>query len=70
QVPISDPLRVVLRNIVGTRKKGPIFEVLSADQTMNEHLKIIASIAEIDKRITHKVGRHTFATIFLKKQKI
>ncbi|KAA6348467.1 Tyrosine recombinase XerD [termite gut metagenome] len=69
QVPVSEPLRAVLHNIVGTRKKGSVFEVLPADQTMNEHLKEIARIAEIDKRITHKVGRHTFATIFLKKTK-
>ena len=36
---------------------------------MNIHLKEIAKIAEIDKAITHKVGRHTFATIFLKRTK-
>ena len=36
---------------------------------MNIHLKEIAKIAEIDKVITHKVGRHTFATIFLKRTK-
>jgi site-specific recombinase XerD len=69
QVPISEPLRTVLHNLVGTRKKGPIFETLPADQTMNEYLKEIARIAGIEKRITHKVGRHTFATIFLKKTK-
>ena len=69
QVPISDPLRQLLRNIVGTRKKGPVFEKLCADQTMNKYLKEIAAIAGIDKHITHKVGRHTFATIFLRKTK-
>lgn len=68
-VPISDPLRQLLRNIVGTRKKGPVFEKLCADQTMNKYLKEIAAIAGIDKHITHKVGRHTFATIFLRKTK-
>ena len=67
QVPISDPLRQLLRNIVGTRKKGPVFEKLCADQTMNRYLKEIAAIAGIEKHITHKVGRHTFATIFLRK---
>ena len=69
QVPISDPLRQLLRNIVGTRKKGPVFEKLCADQTMNKYLKEIAAIAGIEKHITHKVGRHTFATIFLRKTK-
>ena len=68
-VPISTPLKTLLHNIVGTRKKGRIFENLPADQTMNRTLKDIAEIAEIDKPITHKTGRHTFATIFLKKTK-
>ena len=68
-VPISEPLRVLLHHIAGTRKKGPLFEVTQADQTMNRNLKDIAAIAEIDKPITHKVGRHTFATIFLRKTK-
>ena len=68
-VPISAPLRSLLSKIVGTRKKGPLFELLSADQTMNRNLKDIASIAEIHKKLTHKVGRHTFATIFLRKTK-
>ena len=69
QVPISDPLRKILLNIVGTRLKGPVFEHTPAEQTMNKYLKEIAAIAEIDKGITHKVGRHTFATIFLKNTK-
>lgn len=68
-VPISQPLRMLLNNIVGTRKRGPIFENLQADQTMNRYLKDIAAIAEIDKALTHKVGRHTFATHYLRKTK-
>lgn len=69
QIPISDPLKNLLSKIVGTRKKGPLFEVIQADQTMNHNLKDIAAIAEIDKPITHKVGRHTFATIYLRHTK-
>lgn len=57
QVPVSEPLRQLLKNIVGTRKKGPVFEKLCADQTMNRYLKEIAVIAGIEKHITHKVGR-------------
>lgn len=68
-VPISAPLHALLRKIVGTRKKGPLFELLPADQTMNRNLKDIAAIAEIHKNLTHKVGRHTFATIFLRRTK-
>lgn len=68
-VPISEPLRNLLKYIVGPRKKGPLFENLPADQTMNRFLKEIAALAEIEKPLTHKVGRHTFATIFLRKTK-
>ena len=68
-VPIADPLRDLLNIIVGKRKKGLIFESLYSDQKMNDHLKEIARIARIDKPLSHKVGRHTFATIFLKRTK-
>ena len=68
-VPISEPLRNLLKYIVGPRKKGPLFENLPADQTMNRFLKEIAALSEIEKPVTHKVGRHTFATIFLRKTK-
>ena len=64
-VPISVPLRKILADIIGKRKNGPIFENLPADQTMNEYLKEIATYCGITKKITHKTGRHTFATIFL-----
>lgn len=68
-VPISEPLRTLKVNIAGPRRKGPLFELTQADQTMNRNLKEIAAIAGIDKPLTHKVGRHTFATIFLRKTK-
>lgn len=68
-VPVSDVLREILSNIVGTRKKGRIFTELPADQTMNERLKEIARYAGINKPITHKTGRHSFATYFLRKTK-
>lgn len=44
-VPVSAPLASLLRDIVGPRKKGPIFEKLPADQTMNRYLKEIAKMA-------------------------
>lgn len=70
RVPISDPLRMILRNMVGARKNGKIFQRLPAvEQTMNRYLKEIAKIAGIKKPITLKTGRHTFATIFLAKTK-
>lgn len=66
-VPISTALRKILTDIVGNRKRGYIFENLPADQTMNRYLKEIATAAGVTKHITHKTGRHTFATFFLSK---
>jgi len=68
-VPVSSALNQLIINIAGYRKKGLIFEQLPADQTMNEYLKMIAKRAGIEKNISHKTGRHTFATYFLAKTK-
>lgn len=71
QVPISEPLRKIINNIVGVRKKGLIFEKMPAQQTMNDHLKDIAAELQIPEasKISHKAGRHTFATFYLSKTK-
>ncbi len=68
-MPVSETLKMIIRNVVGLRKKGKIFQDLPADQTMNRYLKDIAAELEIRKPITHKAGRHTFATYFLAKTK-
>lgn len=67
-VPVSEPA-ALLRNITGTRRKGKVFAWKMADQTINRLLKDVAAILEIDKPLTAKVGRHTFATIFLRRTK-
>lgn len=66
-VPLSKSMRTILTDIVGNRKKGFVFDNLPADQTMNVYLKSIAEQAGVKKHITHKTGRHTFATFFLSK---
>lgn len=70
-VPVSDSLRKIITNVVGTRKKGEIFEHMPAPQTMNDYLKVIASELEIQDadKLSHKAGRHTFATFYLAKTK-
>lgn len=68
-IPLSHPLKEIIKNIAGVRKKGNLFTSLPADQTMNKYLKDIAKELGIKKTITHKVGRHTFATYFLAKTK-
>ena len=64
-VPISAPLRKIVNELTDGRDKGPLFRNMPAEQTMNKYLKVIASNAGIKKEISHKTGRHTFATIFL-----
>ncbi|MDD2799345.1 MAG: site-specific integrase [Bacteroidales bacterium] len=70
-VPVSDSLRQIIVNIVGNRKQGKIFEKLPAEQTMNGYLKEIMKMenVKIAKNISHKSGRHTFATYYLAKSK-
>ena len=68
-VPISVPARKLLGEVVGSRSSGLIFEKLLADQKINEYLKKIAEFCAINKPISAKAGRHTFATIYLRKTK-
>ena len=70
-VPISGSLQELITSIVGYRKIGKIFEVMPADQTMNRFLKTICERDDvlIKKTVTHKTGRHTFATYYLDKTK-
>ena len=66
-VPVCEPLRRILQNIVGVRRKGKVLLGYPCEQTMNEKLKLITADAGISKKVTLKVARHTFATIFLRK---
>lgn len=68
-VPISRPLRALMKEISGLRRNGLIFQELIADQKINEYIKKIAKGIGIDKELSCKSGRHTFATIFLKRTK-
>ena len=70
-VPISASLRNLIKTIAGFRKHGILFENMPADQTMNRYLKTICERddVKITKKVTHKTGRHTFATFYLDKTK-
>lgn len=65
EVPISRSLRIMIDEIAEGRTKGKLFVNMPEEQTMNEYLKFIAAEAGIFKNISHKTGRHTFATIYL-----
>ncbi len=66
-VPISNALRGIINDIAGNRKIGKLFDNLPAETKINDNLKLIAAKAGINKRISCKAGRHTFATFFLSK---
>ncbi len=68
-VPISDPLRTIINRVKGNRKTGKLFNHIITDQKINTNLKEIALRACIKKRLCAKTGRHTFATIYLRKTK-
>lgn len=68
-VPLSEPLKSLISTLKGDRKDGKLFEHMIADQKINEYLKEIAKCAGIEKPLSCKAGRHTFATIFLQKTK-
>lgn len=68
-VPISKPARFLIKKVAGKRRNGPLFETLIADQKINEYIKKIAAEVGIDKKLSCKAGRHTFATLFLSKTK-
>lgn len=69
RIPISNPLRDIIKHKKGNRKEGLLWEGMISDQKVNDYLKEIGEIAGIKKNLTAKVGRHTFATVFLRETK-
>lgn len=68
-IPLSDPLKKIIKKASGKRKNGLLFTTLISDQKINEYLKRIARKVGINKPLSSKAGRHTFATLFLQKTK-
>jgi len=68
-IPLSKPAKKIIKTEAGLRLKGLLFDGIYTDQRLNMFLKIIANKAGIDKKISAKTGRHTFATIYLRRTK-
>ena len=70
-VTVSKMLQSLVTDIVGYRKTGLLFMDMPAEQTMNKYLKAIAKRDDvgINKNLSTKAGRHTFATFYLSKTK-
>ena len=60
------PKRLILKYTDDKRRKEHLFPIIS-NQNMNEYLKEIAAICDIDKNLTCHIARHTFATMALSK---
>lgn len=60
------PKRLILKYTDDKHRKEHLFPIIS-NQKMNEYLKEIAAICDIDKNLTCHIARHTFATMALSK---
>ena len=60
-VPLLDIPLMLIKKYEGQGKDGHVFPVLS-NQKMNDYIKEIIAICDIDKDITWHSARHTFAT--------
>ena len=70
-IPLSKPAKKIIKQEAGLRVKGLLFDGMYSDQKINMYLKDIAKndSVKIDKKISAKTGRHTFATIYLRRTK-
>lgn len=66
-IPLSNPAKEIIANVKGKRNSGSLFKDLMTDQRINLYIKEVAERYGIEKNLTAKVGRHTFATIYLRK---
>lgn len=68
-VPLSDPAKKLIDYYKGSRKHGLLIQGLTTDQNINRKLKVICASVGIYKQISAKAARHTFATLYYKKNK-
>lgn len=62
---INEPIRKLVDFYRGSRKRGVLIEGLPTDQKFNRLIKEVAAEAGINKSVSAKVGRHSFATTYL-----
>lgn len=66
-MPLSEPAAKLAAFYSGGRRRGPLFLSLPTDQAFNRRIKKICEKVEITKAVSAKAARHTFATLYLKK---
>lgn len=68
-VPLTPLAESIVDHYRQGRKRGLLFTSLPSEQKINKNLKEIAKVARIDKNISCKTARHTFATIYYRHSK-
>lgn len=66
QIPLNNTALQLINDAMQHSDSEKIFQTIS-DQKTNKVLKLIASAAGIEKKLSFKVARHTFATLYLEK---
>ncbi|MBD5401530.1 site-specific integrase [bacterium] len=66
-VPLSKPAALLVQIYMGGRHRGKLIRDLPSDQGYNRLIKKVATKAGICKAVSAKAARHTFATLYYKK---
>lgn len=66
-MPLSKPAAKLVEYYKAGRLRGNLFRNLPTDQAVNRILKRICGRVNITKAVSAKAGRHTFATLYYKK---
>ena len=66
-MPLSKPAAKLVEYYKAGRQRGNLFRNLPTDQAVNRILKRICGRVNITKAVSAKAGRHTFATLYYKK---
>lgn len=66
-VPLSRPAEKLVEYYKGGRRRGNLFVSLPTDQSFNRLIKRVCARADIHKAVSAKSARHTFATLYYKK---
>ena len=69
RVPLSAPAKVFFESFARGRKTGYLIDQMPTDQWFNRRIKSAMEMIGIDKNISAKSARHTFASVFYEKTK-
>lgn len=66
-IPLSKPAAKLVEYYKGTRSRGNLFRNVPTDQAFNRVIKRVCKKVNITKPVSAKAARHTFATLYYKK---